>query len=113
MPIVDGMVSTRMIRECESLSLSERAKGYGRIPIFAVSASLFEKDVQKYIDTGFDGYIMKPIDFKQVNLILGGLQGEQTRRDLIYQPGKWENGGWFDLHDAATPRAEADTKEVS
>lgn len=96
MPIIDGMKSTKMIREFESSSiLSENVKAYGRIPIFAVSASLVEKDMQKYIDSGFDGWIMKPIDFKRVNLILSGLQDETTRINTTYKPGMWEIGGWF------------------
>ncbi|KAH8704935.1 putative sensor histidine kinase/response regulator [Talaromyces proteolyticus] len=100
MPIVDGMGATKMIREFEQKSsestMSEKAKPFGRVPIFAVSASLVERDAQKYIDTGFDGYIMKPIDFKRVNSLLCGLQGEQQERDaLTYVPGNWEHGGWF------------------
>ncbi|KAL1982108.1 hypothetical protein VTN96DRAFT_1763 [Rasamsonia emersonii] len=108
MPIVDGMNSTKMIREFESSSadgtgiLSEKVKAYGRIPIFAVSASLVEKDMQKYIDSGFDGWIMKPIDFKRVNLILSGLQEEATRINTTYKPGMWEIGGWFEQGTTAS-----------
>ncbi|KAL1970033.1 hypothetical protein VTN77DRAFT_6438 [Rasamsonia byssochlamydoides] len=100
MPIVDGMSSAKMIREFESSSagstLSEKVKAYGRIPIFAVSASLVEKDMQKYIDNGFDGWIMKPIDFQRVNLILSGLQEEEARINTTYKPGMREIGGWFE-----------------
>ncbi|KAI9926270.1 hypothetical protein ASPWEDRAFT_175000 [Aspergillus wentii DTO 134E9] len=99
MPIVDGMGSTKMIRDFEQElpdgSLSEIAKMHGRVPIFAVSASLFEKDAQKYIDTGFDGWIMKPIDFNRLNVLLDGLQLEDVRRSTNYQAGSWEKGGWF------------------
>lgn len=88
-----------MIREFEQSSsssvLSDKAKPLGRVPIFAVSASLVEKDADMYIDTGFDGYIMKPIDFKRVNAILSGLQGDREREALTYVPGNWEIGGWF------------------
>jgi CheY-like chemotaxis protein len=113
MPIVDGMSSTKMIREFESSSaesiLSTRVKAYGRIPIFAVSASLVEKDLQKYIDTGFDGWIMKPIDFKRVNLILNGLQEEQSRLGNTYRPGTWESGGWFEQSRTTIPQVELNT----
>ena len=78
MPIVDGMDSTEMIRKFESTShdyeLSDKVKRFGRVPIFAVSASLVERDVQKYIDIGFDS----------------------ERQALTYTPGNWEHGGWFD-----------------
>lgn len=100
MPIVDGMDSTEMIRKFESTShdceLSDKVKRFGRVPIFAVSASLVERDVQKYIDIGFDGYIVKPIDFKRVNAILSALKADSERQALTYTPGNWEHGGWFD-----------------
>ncbi|EED23375.1 sensor histidine kinase/response regulator, putative [Talaromyces stipitatus ATCC 10500] len=111
MPIMDGMDSTEMIRKFEQSShdvqVSDKAKPLGRVPIFAVSASLVEKDVQKYIDTGFDGYIMKPIDFKRVNAILSGLQAYSERKALTYLPGNWEHGGWFDRSKIAEVKTEA------
>ncbi|OKL56231.1 hypothetical protein UA08_08380 [Talaromyces atroroseus] len=100
MPIVDGMDATKMIREFEQsypdYTMSDKAKPLGRVPIFAVSASLVEKDAQKYVDTGFDGYIMKPIDFRRVNSVLSGLQADTEREALTYVPGNWEIGGWFE-----------------
>jgi CheY-like chemotaxis protein len=100
MPIVDGMDATEMIRKfersCHDYQLSDKVKPLGRVPIFAVSASLVERDVQKYIDTGFDGYIVKPIDFKRVYAILTALKADNERKALTYTPGNWEYGGWFD-----------------
>lgn len=99
MPIVDGMQSTRLIREFENetpkCSLSEITKLNGQVPIFAVSASLLEKDAPTYIETGFDGWIMKPIDFKRLNIFLQGLQEDEARNSTTYRPGEWEKGGWF------------------
>lgn len=99
MPIVDGITSTRMIRDFEqstdSTSPSSSRGNISRTPIFAVSASLLEKDRQAYIDSGFDGWIMKPIDFHRVNLLLNGTQKEDTRSSCAYEPGMWEKGGWF------------------
>lgn len=100
MPIVDGMGSTKMIRECEELAASSTSASATcrprRIPIFAVSASLVEKDRQTYIDTGFDGWIMKPVDFKRVAQLLDGVHKEEAHEDSLYKPGMWEKGGWFD-----------------
>ncbi|PLB44915.1 sensor histidine kinase/response regulator [Aspergillus steynii IBT 23096] len=99
MPIVDGMKSTQMIREFENESsandLSQISQRNGRIPIFAVSASLLEKDSQSYTDTGFDGWIMKPINFTRLNFLFDGLHFDDARNSATYQPGYWENGGWF------------------
>ncbi|KAJ5971481.1 uncharacterized protein N7479_001399 [Penicillium vulpinum] len=100
MPIVDGMAATRAIREFESRTpkeaLSDKAIRNDRVPIFAVSASLVEKDRQSYMDTGFDGWVMKPINFARLNVLLSGLCDPSARRAATYTPeGEWENGGWF------------------
>lgn len=99
MPIVDGLTSTKMIRSFEKSHpnklLSKRAALNGRVPIFAVSASLVEKERQKYIDAGFDGWILKPIDFKRLSVLLSGIVEENTRKSCLYAPGEWERGGWF------------------
>ena len=99
MPIVDGLTSTKMIRSLEKTFpdefLSKRAALNGRVPIFAVSASLIEKNRQVYIEAGFDGWILKPIDFKRLTVIMSGIVEEKTRESCVYQPGEWERGGWF------------------
>ncbi|KAJ5618805.1 CheY-like superfamily [Penicillium lagena] len=100
MPIVDGMAATKMIREFEAKAhetpLSEKAQQNSRVPIFAVSASLLEREMQTYIDTGFDGWVMKPINFQRLNNLLSGLVDMEARRSATYRAGEWENGGWFD-----------------
>ena len=99
MPIVDGLTSAEMIRNFEKRSEhkghSQLAKANGRIPIFAVSASLVESEKQKYVDAGFDGWILKPIDFKRLNTLLAGIMDDETRRICLYEPGEWERGGWL------------------
>ncbi|PYH49825.1 putative sensor histidine kinase/response regulator [Aspergillus saccharolyticus JOP 1030-1] len=98
MPIVDGINSTKMIRQVETepnCALSPIAQANQQIPIFAVSASLLEKDMPLYVGAGFDGWIMKPINFNRLNVLLYGLEDEKTRRNATYRPGEWENGGWF------------------
>ena len=99
MPIVDGLTSTKMIRSFEKTRtdkfLSRRAALNGRVPIFAVSASLMEKERQKYIDAGFDGWILKPIDFKRLSVLISGIVEKNTRESCLYKPGQWERGGWF------------------
>ena len=99
MPIVDGLTSTKMIRSFEKSSsdefLSRRAALNGRVPILAVSASLIEKNRQVYVDAGFDGWILKPIDFKRLTVIMSGIVEEEPRESCLYEPGEWERGGWF------------------
>ncbi|TVY14078.1 Cyanobacterial phytochrome B [Lachnellula arida] len=99
MPIVDGLSSTKMIRSFERLHsqsiLSPRAANNGRVPIFAVSASLLERERQHYINAGFDGWILKPVDFKRLNILLLGIVDDEIRNSCLYKPGAWEIGGWF------------------
>ncbi|RAH78991.1 sensor histidine kinase/response regulator [Aspergillus japonicus CBS 114.51] len=98
MPIVDGINSTKMIRQLEkepNCLLSRIAQANNRVPIFAVSASLLEKDMPLYVGAGFDGWVMKPINFNRLNLLLSGLEDEKARKNATYRPGDWENGGWF------------------
>ncbi|KAI9827896.1 MAG: Light-sensor Protein kinase [Phylliscum demangeonii] len=93
MPIVDGLTSTKMIRSIEKSNPS--AAFPERVPIFAVSASLEERNRDVYIDAGFDGWILKPIDFKRLRYLLDGIIEPEKRRQATYAAGKWEGGGWF------------------
>lgn len=90
MPIVDGQSATKLIREQEA-----RDSSHARVPVFAVSASLKENDRQDYIDCGFDGWVMKPIDFQRVQALLAGVRSAADRDSCLYQAGMWEQGGWF------------------
>ncbi|KAK2030461.1 hsp90-like protein [Colletotrichum zoysiae] len=103
MPIVDGLTSTKMIRAFEKSGdhngHSAIAAHNGGIPIFAVSASLIERERDKYIDAGFDGWILKPIDFKRLNTLLLGIVDDDVRAACLYAPGQWEQGGWFNLRE--------------
>jgi CheY-like chemotaxis protein len=98
MPLVDGKASTRLIRAYEkehSPPISPQVESYGRIPIIAVSASLSEQSCADYVTSGFDGWILKPIDFTRLEAILASIQDEDTRKKLLYPKSKWEEGGWF------------------
>ncbi|KAI4607042.1 hypothetical protein J4E83_009797 [Alternaria metachromatica] len=111
MPIVDGLTSTKMIRSFEKLHTdiySARAALCGRVPIIAVSASLIERDRQRYIDAGFDAWILKPISFDRLNKLMAAIVDTDIRHDCLYQPGEWEKGGWF--HGGKHSADEANTK---
>lgn len=110
MPIVDGLTSTKMIRSFEKThpgTHSSRAAFCGRIPIIAVSASLLEKNLNTYVDAGFDAWILKPISFDRLGSLLTAIVNLQVRKECLYKPGQWENGGWF--HSTSKPAAEAST----
>lgn len=106
MPIVDGLTSTKMIRSFEKshpmIEYSGRANLNGRVPVFAVSASLVEKDRHLYVQAGFDGWILKPVDFSRLNELFTGIVEDNTRESCLYTPGEWERGGWFGRRDGDT-----------
>jgi len=56
MPDMDGMETTRRIR----------ALGY-KHPIFALTANAIAGQREAFLESGFDGYIFKPIDVRQLN----------------------------------------------
>jgi len=95
---MNGSESTNRIRCFESDSkhpMPLQHATHGRIPIFAVSASLFEERWLEYSEIGFDGWILKPIDFGRLAKLLEGTRDTQLRREAEYVPGQWERGGWF------------------
>lgn len=112
MPIVDGLTSTKMIRAFEKsgkcIGLSSIARRQGRVPIFAVSASLVERERLMYMDAGFDGWILKPIDFKRLHTLLDGITDDIARNDCLYVQGNWERGGWFGRRNVAPTSSSLD-----
>lgn len=104
MPILNGFEATKCIRSLEQLTFEEspdepiRLSKHlnGRIPIFAVSASLLESQRDDMLELGMDGWILKPIDFKRLKLILKGILDSAQRERDVYRPGcSWEAGGWL------------------
>jgi DNA-binding response OmpR family regulator len=104
MPILDGFGATQRIREIEqqfeakwgstSPRLSKRLNS--RIPIFAVSASLRESQRDELMRYGLDGWILKPVDFKRLNVVMQGVLDPARRRQDMYKSGcSWESGGWL------------------
>ena len=99
MPLLNGYEATECVRNLEKdfeppRRLSHRLNG--RIPTFAVSASLVEEKRQEIINFGIDGWILKPIDFKRLRLILRGITDPAQRLKDLYEEGRsWELGGWL------------------
>jgi DNA-binding response OmpR family regulator len=82
-----------MIRILEKTSENMR-KTRVRVPIIAVSASLVEEHRFEYIECGFDGWILKPIDFSRLDFLMRGIKDEELKK-AQYSSGTWEQGGWF------------------
>jgi len=94
MPLVDGYLATKMIRILEKTS-EVMTKNRARVPIIAVSASLVEESRFEYIECGFDGWILKPVDFSRLDFLMRGIKDSELRHRAQYIPGQFEQGGWF------------------
>lgn len=102
---MDGRSATMLIRNVEATSKNSFCEDQPgdstarckrkRIPIFAISASLVEGKRLEYIETGFDGWIMKPVDFQRLEVLIKGITDIEVRKCETYTPGKWDVGGWF------------------
>jgi hypothetical protein len=101
MPILNGLEATQQIRHLEATKLAKTDRlahslNGGRIPIFAVSASLVERQREELEQIGIDGWILKPIDFGRLYTILRGVTDHVQREHDEYRVGgSWEIGGWL------------------
>jgi len=106
MPLIDGIEATRLIRALEENNTTSSPEGSPRlesqttlprkrIPIIAVSASLAEHRINEYISAGFDAWILKPIDFKRLEIILASIDDAELRKGIMHGIDAWEKGGWF------------------
>ncbi|KKY33576.1 putative hsp90-like protein [Diaporthe ampelina] len=76
MPLMDGLTATKTIREIEHSGEHHR--------LSAIASN-----------HGFDGWILKPIDFKRLEALLFGIIDDHSRNNALYVAGQWERGGWF------------------
>ncbi|KLO05580.1 hypothetical protein SCHPADRAFT_946794 [Schizopora paradoxa] len=106
MPVLNGFDAAKKIRSMEASNAGGTSKPHvgfrqsirlnGRLPIFAVSASLLERQREEMMDYGMDGWILKPIEFKRLRTILRGIVDPKQRKKDVYAPGyDWESGGWL------------------
>ena len=102
MPILGGFETSQRIRLNENSEIYRKASAreslhiHGHIPIFAISASLFERQYDELVHYGLDGWILKPIDFRRLRDILQGVIDPLARKRDVYHPGyNWEVGGWL------------------
>jgi len=72
MPKMDGIETTRLIREM----------GYKR-PIVALTANAIAGQAEVFLKSGFDGFISKPIDIRQLNVSLNKLIRDKQPAEVV------------------------------
>lgn len=113
MPIMDGRTAANTIRKLEADKSSPPPRADpqtkfnplrvdGRVPIFAVSASLYESD-RFNLAEDFDGWLLKPLDFNRVRKILAALENPEKRTAEVHVQGQWERGGFFHAPPGKSP----------
>lgn len=63
MPVMDGLQATRIIR------MSEKEDSVS-VPIIAMSANAFSEDMKKSMESGMNGYLVKPIEVEKARRLL-------------------------------------------
>ncbi|KAG8905480.1 Light-sensor Protein kinase [Tulasnella sp. 403] len=107
MPIMDGYQATSAIRAFEArvkppLVLKSH-RSNGRIPIFAVSASISEDQRDDLWELGLDGWLLKPIIWNRLQELINGIGDLEQRRKDLYEPDHWERGGWLGWFEGNGP----------
>ena len=59
MPVMDGYMATKKIRNLEDSDLAN-------IPIIALSANTFEEDRKASADAGMNGHLAKPVNVSEL-----------------------------------------------
>ena len=73
MPEMDGYEATRQIRKYEEkLFIKNQFKKRRRVPIIAMTANVFQEDVEKCMKMGMDAHVGKPLHFEEVLIKLSG-----------------------------------------
>ena len=73
MPKMDGIEATKIIR----------SMGYNR-PIVALTANAVSGQADVFLGNGFDDFISKPIDIRQLNAVLNRLIRDRHPREAVY-----------------------------
>jgi signal transduction histidine kinase/ActR/RegA family two-component response regulator len=71
MPEMDGFAATALLRE------RERETGSPRTPVIALTAHAMDEDRQLCLDSGFDGFLAKPIDVAELASVLRAVRTGQ------------------------------------
>ncbi|WP_245905402.1 cache domain-containing protein [Photobacterium lipolyticum] len=79
LPDTDGVTLTGKLRE----------KANRNIPTIAFSAHVFRQDIESYLEAGLDGFLGKPVQFKQMQTVIANVyNGQPGKFDMVRDVGK-------------------------
>jgi signal transduction histidine kinase/DNA-binding response OmpR family regulator len=79
LPDTDGVTLTGKLRE----------KANRHIPTIAFSAHVFRQDIESYLEAGLDGFLGKPVQFKQMQTVIANVyNGQPSKFDTVEDVGK-------------------------
>jgi two-component system, sensor histidine kinase and response regulator len=71
MPVMDGVQATAAVRQKEQISGTH-------VPIIAMTAHAMEGDRERFLASGMDGYISKPVHSSELFDVIESLLGLNT-----------------------------------
>ncbi|HXM69160.1 MAG TPA: response regulator [Candidatus Acidoferrum sp.] len=96
MPVLDGFAVVRKLRENPR---------FASLPVVAVTAYAMQGDSEKIMNSGFDGYLSKPVSSSLLAQELDRLSSRQNnRKSLLDQPDDSQENGRMRSADAAHGR---------
>lgn len=75
MPVMDGYEATRRIRLLDDPELSS-------LPIIVMTANTFDEDRRAALECGMNGFILKPLDMKELIHVLKSVLERRQRKNL-------------------------------
>jgi CheY-like chemotaxis protein len=94
MPKMDGVETTRILREL----------GYDR-PVIALTANAVVGQAEMFLESGFDGFISKPVDLRQLNAVLNRLVRDKQPPEVV-EAARRQKGGAFIANKALQPSVD-------
>jgi PAS domain S-box-containing protein len=94
MPKMDGVETTRLLREL----------GYDR-PVIALTANAVVGQAEMFLESGFDGFISKPVDLRQLNATLNRLVRDKQPPDVV-EAARRQRGGAFIANKGLQPAVD-------
>jgi CheY-like chemotaxis protein len=93
MPVLDGFAVVRKLRENPR---------FASLPVVAVTAYAMQGDSEKIMNSGFDGYLSKPVSSSLLAQELDRLSSRQNnRKSFLDQPNDSQENGKMRSTDAA------------